>query len=235
MDEYFYEQTWFSVLATFFVMILLGGGYFLYVQQQNELAIQRNEMASDLHDEVSNALNNINIVADQIAHNNPNIASKEIASIQRMSSNAIEQVKDVIWAVDANYDAMKHLIFVMEDFLDEVVRSQNIPVIFGKKNIDTSKKIKVLIRRNLLLIFKEAISNAVKHTQPTAIKVFMENKLSTFEMSIINEFEHKKTTTNSTGKGVPNMKERVTKIYGQLTIEEAPHRFSIKVRLNRKI
>jgi len=235
VDQYFYEQNWFWILSTFLIMASLIGLYYFYVQGQNEITIQRNQMARDLHDEVSNTLNNIGIVANKMEQNYPTVAQKELLSIQRMSTSAIEHVKDVIWAVDSKYDVMKHLIFSMEDFLDEVIRSQNIPVQFQKSNIDTQKKLNVLIRQNLLLIFKEAISNSVKHTNPTAINIHLDNKGNGFEMKIINEFESRKKAIHSTGRGLRNMEERAKHIQGTLTTEQLPNQFMVHLTLNRKI
>ena len=192
-------------------------------------------MASDLHDDVTNTLNNIKIVAKEAALNHPTIAEQELESIQQMSGAAIEHLNDVIWAVDIKLNKVKNLVFVMEDYLDDVVRAERIPVEFQTNRLNLNRNLNMLYRRNILMIFKEAISNAVKHTRPTKIKVVLENNKYSFNMLIVNYFNQKKVRAPSTGKGINNMNKRAERINGKLIIEEKDDQFMVSLKLNNKI
>lgn len=228
----YYQQWWFTALVTFGMMSIFVLIYLGYQLQENKNNKIRYRIATDLHDDVSNSLNNIRMIAKELVVESPPKMEAGLHRIQRMSSSAIGHVNDVVWSIDRDLGSLQHLIFVMEDYLDDVVRSQNIVVDFQKVNLRVDNKLKILVRRNLLLIFKEAISNAVKHTQSSTINITLENKRSTFKMLIVNDFKDKKIVKHSTKKGLLNMQQRAKYINGKLDIQEQIDRFSVCLKLD---
>jgi len=231
----YYMRSWFPGLVTFGIMSLLCLIYLGFQHQENHNNKIRYGIATDLHDDVGNSLNNIRIIAKDLLKDAPPQMEADLQRIQRMSSSAIGHVDDVIWSIDRDLGSLQHLIFVMEDYLDEVVRSKNITVDFQKINLNVDSQLKILVRRNLLLIFKEAVSNAVKHTKPSKLIVHLENRKHSFTMLIENEFKEKKVAENSTKKGLTNMRQRAKYIYGKLNVSAQRERFSICLTLGAPI
>ena len=231
----YYSQWWFAVLMTFGIMSAFVLVYLGYQTQENKNHKIRYRIATDLHDDVGNSLNNIRMIAKKLIKEAPPKMERDLHRIQRMSSSAIGHVDDVIWSIDKDLGSLQHLIFVMEDYLDEVIRSRNIAVDFQKINLNVDNKLKILVRRNLLLIFKEAISNTVKHTYPSKIIIRLENVGYSFNMLIVNEFEEKQSAIHSTKRGLPNMRQRAKYINGKLTIQEQPRSFSVHLKLSTTI
>ena len=235
VERPFKEQWWFSGLIMFGFMSIFLSFYLLYQNAQNKHNQIRYRIATDLHDDVSNTLNNIQLTAKELATNASEENKKGLKRIENMSSAAISSVADVIWSVDRDFSSLQHLIMVMEDYLDEAVRSKKIPIVFNQVNLNTDNQLEILLRRNLLLIFKESISNAIKHTKPTKLIIHLKNIGSNFEMVINNEFNERIVSQNSGGRGLENIKRRAKHLNGKLAIKNEPNSFVIKLRLKYSI
>ena len=210
--------------------------FYLFCQNaQNKQNQIRYRIATDLHDDVSNTLNNIQLTAKDLAPNASEENKEGLKRIESMSRAAIGSVADVIWSVDKDFNSLQHLIMVMEDYLDEVVRSKKIPIVFEQVNLNTDNYLKIQLRRNLLLIFKEAVSNAVKHTNPTKLTIQLANIGNDFEMVINNEFKERITCQNSGGRGLVNLKRRAKYLKGHLAIKDNSNNFLIKLKLKYSI
>jgi len=231
------EPFWGSDL--FFGIILLSvigvitAFYFARLSYELDGFQLRNRIANDLHDEVSNTLNNIRIIsteAEMIGQ-----GTKELSRIKQMSSNAIEHVQDVIWAIDQDKEGIKYLLFRIEDYVDILLRNNQIKVTFSKENLNLSNPLDFLHRRNLLLICKEAISNMVKHTYCKQVVIEMGNENGKFYLNCINYFDKKKEHSFRSGRGIPSMEQRAEAIGGTLKIEEEEGKFAVSLVLEREL
>ena len=235
VKEPFFTSKWFYGLL---VLIVVGGisSFYLsrlaYERETNKL---RNRIANDLHDEVSNTLNNIRIIAMESQRSQLTIPQPDIQRIEQLSSTAIEHVEDVIWAIDQEKKSIKYLLFRMEDTIDELLRSQKIPVTFHKVNLNEETELDFLHRRNLLLIFKEAVSNIIKHTYPVEVVINLGNDNGQFGLSVVNYFTTIKETTYKTGRGTYSMKQRAKALNGKLKVEQQEGRYEVQMKLNRAL
>ena len=193
----------------------------------------RNRIANDLHDEVSNTLNNIRIISTEAAMVGK--GTEELNRIKVLSSNAIEYLQDVIWAIDHDKENIKFLIFRMEDYVDLLLRANQIPVTFVKENLNLDRTLSFLHRRNLLLVFKEAISNIVKHTHSEQVDIAIGNKDGKFFLSCINKYGKVKDHKFKTGRGLPSMVQRAEALNGTLEVIEQPGSFEVKLVLKKTL
>jgi len=193
----------------------------------------RNRIANDLHDEVSNTLNNIRIISAEAEQKGE--VTTELARIKQMSVNAIEHVQDVIWAIDQDKESIKYLLFRIEDYIDILLRENKIPVTFTKEQLNPDNTLDFLHRRNLLLIFKEAISNMVKHAHCTRVVIEIGNKNNGFFMHCTNYFDKRKDHKFRSGRGIPSMEQRAEAIGGHLITEETDGKFVVSLKLKRTL
>ena len=217
------------------VSVLLSIAIFVrskYIQSRNIYKL-RIRMASDLHDEVSNALNNIRIIAKESNNLDQESVKSDFLRIRKISNQAIEHVEDVIWSIDKKYSKAENLYFKMEDYLDDIIKAKNIPVEFIWLGLNKDIKLGFVYRRNMLLIFKEAISNIVKHTKPLEVKILFKKTTDGYLMKIKNNFEERIDSEKSTGKGIKGMQQRAESMGASLKIIEDKNSFEIV--MERKI
>ena len=223
VDKIFWFKSISLVSVLFSIAFLLR---FKYLQKR-KIERLRNRMASDLHDEVSNSLNNIRIIAKEANSSNQNDMKANFLRIQKISSQAIEHVEDVIWSLDKKYNKAENLHFKMEDYLDDIIRAKNIPVEFIWQGLDKNMELGFIYRRNMLLIFKEAVSNMVKHTKPTGVNILLKKTSEVYLMKISNSFEERIHAENSTGKGLISMQQRAESMGATIKYTEDEKSFEV--------
>ena len=227
VQQHFYKSSLFIVVCIFSIFVVIALLLYSIWKGINERIELRTKLARDLHDEVSNSFNNIRIVAKEMEPDNAEKTKKDIMIIREMSGQSIELVEDVIWSLDREDQKVEDLIFKFEDYLDDIIRAKNIPLTFTIENLDPDRNIMYLYRRNLILIFKECITNIVKHSKPTHVDILFKATKSKYYFRVTNTFDELIAAPYSTGKGIPGMKERAKFINGKLDVVKSPNKFEV--------
>lgn len=142
-------------------------------QKELELQKMRNSMAQDFHDEMGNKLATITMLSNslkikldsQFAHAYRE-ESKTLEIIQQTASDVFEGTKDFIWSVDYKSDYTLELFLYLREFGERFFN--NLDINFKSTyQLDTSQpyKLKPLAGRQLILIAKEIMTNAAKHSK----------------------------------------------------------------------
>ncbi|MEO5947139.1 MAG: sensor histidine kinase [Chitinophagaceae bacterium] len=192
-------------------------------QQMKELEL-RNQIAADLHDEVGSSLSSIHMLS-QIANKkqgSTDASQKEI--LDRMSVNAketMDKMGDIVWMIKPGESEGSSLKNRMERFAQEICSSKNISLEMEIEKLETIK-LSMPQRKNLYLIFKEAINNAVKYsgTEKIIIKAYEQNKKLRF---LVQDFgKGFDVSIVKKGNGLDNMQNRAKELNGKLSIESLP-------------
>jgi ligand-binding sensor domain-containing protein/two-component sensor histidine kinase len=212
----FWQTWWFRILM---LLIFTGILYWLYrikVKRILELERLRIKIASDLHDDIGSALTRISLESELLKSNADSEERKNaIQSIGTMSRDIITSMSDVVWSIDSRNDSVEDLINRMKDFAFQIFSPKNVQVFFETNNLNLQKKLKVDIRQNIYLIFKEAVNNAAKYSDSDNIKVILKNDDGKFIM-IINDPGTTFSEQKLTGHGLRNMQMRAERIRGKI-------------------
>ena len=151
---------------------------------QVKLTEMRKEVAQDFHDELGNKIAGITSLSDKLIHNNNQSFDKgTVAILNRIHSDSqllYTTVKDYIWSIDSNNNQLQSLINGISDFGSELFSLSNISYKVDVNIIDTSQALPFQWRRQILLIFKESITNAFKHAEASNVTIYFhlaKNKL----------------------------------------------------------
>ncbi len=226
---------WFYGLIAALVLGSIFASYFSQIKNERKTNRLRNRIANDLHDEVSNTLNNIRIVTLDARRGGREANSEDVDKIEAMSSYAIDHLQDVIWAIDLENQNIKYLLFRMQDNIDSMLRDRHIPVELKKINLDEEATLDFLFRRNLLLIFKEALSNIVKHSKPSKVEVIIGNINGRFTLSIKNYIDERLEAPYKTGRGTISMTQRAMALKGKLETKDSGEAYEVLLTLNKAL
>jgi signal transduction histidine kinase len=187
-------------------------------QQMKELEL-RNKIAADLHDEVGSSLSSIHMLSQMASQQGGDATHKDILS--RMSNNTretMEKMGDIVWMIKPGEMESGSLKHRMEQFAFEISSSKDISL---QLTLDGMEKLRLTMeqRKNIWLIFKEAINNAVKYsgTETLEVTAVLQNK----EMMVQVE-DHGKGFDSSVvkkGNGLSNMQHRAKELRGKLLIQ----------------
>ena len=80
-------------------------------------------------------------------------------------------MSDIVWAVNPNRDRLGDLTQRMRRVADEACSAANIALVFVTPADESGLKLGVDTRRELFLIFKEAMNNIVRHAHCTETRI----------------------------------------------------------------
>ncbi|HSH51732.1 MAG TPA: triple tyrosine motif-containing protein, partial [Bacteroidales bacterium] len=211
---------WFRISLVVFILSILWYIHKIRLKRLIELEKLRTKIASDLHDEVGASLTSLSIQSQMLSYEKDDSKlDKRIETINNISKNTINTMRDVVWSIDSRNDTLQNLIEKMKETAFQILNERDIDIKYSIEIETPEKKLNIAIRQNIYLIFKEAINNTVKHSNATNIKVIVIVKNNSFDMSIKdNGSGISKLEENHHYGGLSNMKLRARKIGGELKI-----------------
>lgn len=185
-----------------------------------EMERMRNTIARDLHDDIGSTLSSINIIS-QMALKDANGSASHFQRIAQHSSSMMESMSDIVWSINPNNDSLERVIAKMKEFVAEILDPLNIEYSFsGEENLDAIK-LDVSTRKNLFLIFKEAVNNAAKYSSATSLKIQFKKMNGNLELRIHDNGKGFNMETGSSGNGLRNMKERAMNLHGKIELKSS--------------
>ncbi|WP_462249348.1 tetratricopeptide repeat-containing sensor histidine kinase [Ferruginibacter sp.] len=190
-------------------------------QRMKELEL-RNQIAADLHDEVGSSLSSINMLSQMATKQGNETLQKSI--LEKMSTNAketMEKMSDLVWTIKPEPAEGSNLKQRMERFAYEICGAKNIALTLQLDKLET-KDLTMEQRKNMYLIFKEALNNAVKYSGTEKIDVSAANGNNVLTMIVKDEGKGFDIGTVLKGNGLENIQTRAASVGGKLTIDAAP-------------
>jgi ligand-binding sensor domain-containing protein/two-component sensor histidine kinase len=229
----FWQTWWFLML-----MIIAGAipFYIIYKLRINRLlAVQklREKVARDLHDDMGSTLTSIGILSEMAntKMQGENTVSKDY--LTRISSNSTEMMDamdDIVWSINPANDTIPKIIGRMREYAATILEPRDID--YTVINDDKLKNIKLDMdmRRNLFLIYKEALNNLVKYSGATVVKIEFVVNNSSLQLIITDNGIGFDQQTVIYGNGLTNMRKRAENMNGSLTVVSEKNR-GVVVRL----
>jgi signal transduction histidine kinase len=136
--------------------------------------------------------------------------------------------KDFIWAIDPQNNELTNLFLYVKDFGEKLFQESGIN--FRAYNtIQEGIRLPFGVARELILIYKEAMTNAYKHSKARNVAFRLRQEKEVFELFLEDDgvgFAVKNSSTN----GLSNIQVRAKKIQSTLTVESVPGKTKILVR-----
>lgn len=221
----YWLRWWFIALG----LILLGGIlYAIHIvglDRVLEIEKIRSRIATDLHDDIGAGLTHIGLLS-QVAlqkwrsgqeenSGELNNAMERIGNIARELSTAMS---DVVWSVNPQHDSMNALQRRLRIFAHEVCEAQDIALNIEVADALAAIKLHPEIRRNLLLIGKEALHNTVKYSGSASFSVKFLLEQKKIVMEIIDAGKGFDVAHAKSGNGLANMRTRAEKLGGEFEV-----------------
>lgn len=190
-------------------------------KRMEALFTERNRIASDLHDDIGAALSSIRIysgAAEKQFNRDPAESLKLLEKITDSSTGMMERMSDIVWSINPKNDNVQSLVMRMKSYANELLGPMDI---VARYEIDeTIEKIfpSILARRNIYLLFKEALNNVAKYAQASEVQVKLLMDNGTFHLHINDNGKGFHVSQAQKGNGLMNMSNRAKSIGGQFHI-----------------
>ncbi|MDH3267442.1 MAG: histidine kinase [Ignavibacteria bacterium] len=216
----FWQTSWFVTLVVLTVAFFIYFFGTIRVKSQLEIEKLKLKIASDLHDNIGSGLTEISIlseVAERSEGHSSMIVKNDLQKISETARQLVDSMSDIVWVVNPQRDSLHDLIVKLKDSYNEFFSS--IGISFQVNNIEKSDDIKLPMeyKQNLLLMFKEAINNAIKHSgcKKLVLEAFYKNDI--IEIILKDDGSGFDLNKVKFGNGIKNMENRANKIKGKLS------------------
>jgi ligand-binding sensor domain-containing protein/two-component sensor histidine kinase len=233
----FWKTWWFLGLVAFAAV-----GLFYWLDKQRTQKIRatesiRTRIATSLTEDMSNSLSNINI-SSELAKNKIDTDTERtkeyIAQISDASNRMVQSMYDMVWSINPGNDNLPDTIARMKEFAAEIENSYDVSLIFDVDKEVMKLQLDMEYRYELLAIFKEAVTNAVRHANARHIQISLRFKNPKLIMMVEDDgkgFED--LQCGLLGRGIADMRRRASAIDASLHIETNENTGSIvKLEMN---
>lgn len=177
---------------------------------------ERKRISFDLHDNVGSQLsyvvNNLELL-NQHSRNAQEIDTQRIERTFKMSQEAIDSLRDTVWALHNSSITAEILAAKLESFALKVIDTDEIHFIF-RTDIFVNKVISPEHTMHIFRIFQESVNNALKHAKATQIEVLLtETAEGKLVLEILDNGKGIDRTESPEGHyGLKNMSDRASQI-----------------------
>ena len=197
------------------------------LEHQQQLASERARIAADMHDDLGAALTQIAILGEVGRRQLPDPVQTGslLARISQSSRDVAERISDLVWATNPRHDRL--------DNLAGYVREQAARLLEGTVTRATLRfperlpedQVSATFRRNVLLVVKEAVHNALKHAAPQHVMVEFAVERGQLHLRIEDDGRgFAGVPSPPRGNGLVNMPRRIHDLGGSFEMDSAPGR-----------
>ncbi len=196
----------------------------------------RKKTSADFHDELGHVLTKLTLLTE-LAKRSVNEKSETKRFLIKIGDGVSELatgMKDFIWMLDSDKDSLYDTLIRIKDFGDAIFEYSPISFRAGGFSEALEKiKIETEVRRNIVLVFKEAMNNCLKysHAEVAEFSAFINDNF--VEIIFSDNGKGFNTENKSSGHGLKNMHARSKKIGAEFLINS--HSGKTEIRLKMKI
>ena len=218
-----WQRWWFQLLLAAAGAALMYAVHRIRLQRLLETERLRTQIASDLHDDIGSSLTHIAILSELAAtamNGGPQEIRKQLAEIGNTSRELIDSLSDIVWAIDPRKDHLSDLSQRMRRWASDLLTSRNITLHFEAANADLP--LDAEMRRELFLMFKEAIHNAARHSGCMSVGVSLRLEANGMRMEIRDDGRGFDPVRVGDGRGLLSMRRRTERLSGTLEVLSKP-------------
>lgn len=214
-----YRTWWAYTLYLILVTVVFYSIYKVRINQLLKVERMRTKIASDLHDEVSATLTGISYFAEAVRRDK-NKAKKEhfISLITESAGDAKEKITDIVWSINPDNDDWGMFLSKCRRYASDLLESKDIK--YELKIADKIQgKLPMEVRQHLWMIYKEMLTNAVRHSNASRLDVIMDVDGRYLKLIVQDDGQGFDSEDQNRGNGVSNIKRRAEAIKATLEID----------------
>lgn len=234
----FWQAWWFIGLASLGLLALVGGAVRLVekrkhqrrlklLEQERALEHERARIAQDLHDDLGSSLTRISLLSDlaRADRDNPGQVETHAQKISQTASQTVRALEEIVWALRPGSDSLQSLVEYIAHFATELFEGDTTRCRLDLPQDLPPRLLPPEMRHNIFLVVKEALTNALKHSQAREVQVQARATARALEIVVRDDgrgFEAE-ALPSAPGRrhGLGNMRRRAEDMGGALTVKSA--------------
>lgn len=196
-------------------------------ERSRELSVveERNRLARELHDSVSQTLFSVTLTAEAAAtlvDRDPGAAKVQIRRLQELARDTSDQMRSLIFELRPAELRADGLIPTLRKHVEVLRRVHHLDV---ELDVEVERRFRAPAERELFRIAQEALNNVIKHAQARRVRVRVSFDDNTASMSIADDgvgFDPRAAGVRSKRLGLTSMEERAQELGGTMQIVSSP-------------
>jgi len=213
------------LISVVIISLLLVNRYRVMNRSKRELELEkvRNHIARDLHDDLGSTLSSINIMSQLALQENTSLSngqgntSTHLKKIATHSASMMEKMSDIVWSINPKNDSLEQVVIKMKEFAAEILEPKNLDYTFLIEEKIYALKLDAEKRKNIFLIFKEAVNNAAKYSEGNKLTVSLSVQHQQLHLSVRDNGKGFNPALSTSGNGLKNMEDRALAMQGTMT------------------
>ncbi|MEO6683886.1 MAG: two-component regulator propeller domain-containing protein [Ginsengibacter sp.] len=226
----FWKRSWFLITLS---LVLIGVVAFItyeiaqtkserklrLLEQKIALDAERNRISADMHDEIGSGITHIALLSELIQkqHKEEIDFKKDINIIATSARKLVQTMSEIIWALNPQNETLENLLAYTREQSQQLFESMNIQLHIDFPELIPDIKLTNVQRRNLYLVTREALNNALKHSDASNILLKFEVVNNHYCFSVMDDGKGLCKQNSKFGRnGFTNMQNRMKDIDGTI-------------------
>ena len=236
VEPHFYQTAWFQggtgLLAvaglSFGVIVTMRRRMHRHLEQlkqQHGLERERTRIAQDLHDDLGAGLTEISLLSGLLREPS-RFSERKQEALERIAQRCRDLVMaldEIVWAVNPRNDSVNSLGGYLSRYAQGFLEPTSIRCRLQVQEAELDHPLTSEQRHNLFLAFKEALTNIVKHSGATEvrIRILLEGK-NRLLLCLEDNGRGLPPGVDTDANGLVNLRQRMAQIGGQCGIANQP-------------
>jgi len=216
--------------AWFLVLLVLSGAYLLFVAHRIRLrrlvAVERvrTQIAADLHDDVGASLSRISLLSEIAKSRRGDDRDEALSRIGEVARTLSSRTREIVWSMNPRFDDLESFVVRLRETASELLDDRGISWNLVVPDLTARVRLRPDVRRHLLLVYKEALLNVVRHATASRVSLSLGLAAGRLGGEIRDDgcgFAPDELSRHS-GSGLQNIESRVAELGGRLEIQSSP-------------
>ncbi len=198
----------------------------LRLENQSVLERERLRIAHNIHDDLGARVTQISLLSAMAQKNSafPAEARTDFDRITQMSRELVSALYETVWAVNPENDNLDSLGNFLCQTANRMCEPTQFRCRFHLQDLPHDLLVSSQTRHNISMAVKEAVHNAIKHSQGSEVTLRLAFTEHLLTISVADDGRGFQPGEQVNGHGLTNMKRRLEDIGGTFAIESQPGR-----------
>ncbi|MBI5370765.1 MAG: hypothetical protein HZA79_01935 [Sphingobacteriales bacterium] len=191
-------------------------------EEQERLNRERQRISREMHDDIGAGLTQIILMSESAKHKKTEEGTRELEDIAATSRRLVSSMSEIIWSLNPENKTLGQLFAYMREQLNRQLEYSGINYDLQFPENNDSVILRNEQRRNLLLVTREIVNNAIKYSGAGSLSVKARVEDQKIFIRVEDDGRGFDTGLVSGGNGLRNIRHRVEELGGRLDISAEP-------------
>lgn len=192
-------------------------------RRRKDLEALRQQIASDLHDDIGSNLSSIALLAElgSSEADEPELVREELGEIKRTADKTVESMRDIVWLIRPGEETWKQMIARFRETAAKLLRTHEYR--FETRGTMHEERLPLDFKRDLFLMYKEILNNIVRHAEAKRVEIELETRRGRLLLRIADDGRGFNNLDQNfrEGNGLKNLRRRAHALGGNLKVRSA--------------